>query len=105
MAGIGQAATPANHSDPALSEASFNVSKPSLEHLSSSYLLPVLLGRRISAHAALSPTDWSGEPHLDPVTIATEGVDAAARDFLAGMTDRYAVALFEELFIPRSWSV
>jgi dGTPase len=42
---------------------------------------------------------------LDPVTIETEGLDAAARDFLAGMTDRYAVALFEDLFVPRSWSV
>jgi dGTPase len=43
--------------------------------------------------------------YLDPTTIELEGIDAAARDFLAGMTDRYAVALFEELFVPRSWSV
>jgi dGTPase len=42
---------------------------------------------------------------LDSTTMADEGLDAAARDFLAGMTDRYAVALFEELFVPRSWSV
>jgi dGTPase len=45
------------------------------------------------------------EQFLDPVTISSEGLEAAARDFLAGMTDRYAVALFEELFVPRSWSV
>ena len=45
------------------------------------------------------------EPYLDRVTMDTEGLDAAARDFLAGMTDRYAVALFEELFVPRSWNV
>jgi dGTPase len=45
------------------------------------------------------------EQFLDAVTIESEGLDAAARDFLAGMTDRYAVALFEELFVPRSWSV
>ena len=32
-----------------------------------------------------------------------EGLDAAARDFLAGMTDRYAVALYEHLFIPKPW--
>ena len=32
-----------------------------------------------------------------------EGLDAAARDFLAGMTDRYAVRLFEQLFIPKPW--
>ena len=40
---------------------------------------------------------------LDTVTVDTEGLDAAARDFLAGMTDRYAVELFERLFIPKPW--
>jgi dGTPase len=40
---------------------------------------------------------------LDSQTIEHEGLDAAARDFLAGMTDRYAVRLFEDLFIPRPW--
>ncbi len=32
-----------------------------------------------------------------------EGLDAAARDFVAGMTDRFAVALYEQLFIPKPW--
>jgi dGTPase len=45
------------------------------------------------------------ETHLDPATIDAEGLDAAALDFLAGMTDRYAVALFQELYVPKSWSV
>ena len=27
------------------------------------------------------------------------------RDFLAGMTDRYAVRLFEQLFIPKPWAI
>jgi dGTPase len=45
------------------------------------------------------------EQYLDRTTIETEGLDAAARDFLAGMTDRYAVALFQELFVPRSWGL
>lgn len=40
---------------------------------------------------------------LDPRTIEAEGVDVAAQDFLAGMTDRYAVDLFERLFIPKPW--
>jgi dGTPase len=40
---------------------------------------------------------------LDQRTVAEEGVDAAARDFLAGMTDRYAVNLFETLFVPKPW--
>jgi dGTPase len=43
------------------------------------------------------------EEFLDRRVLETEGVDAAARDFLAGMTDRYAVALFERLFIPKPW--
>jgi dGTPase len=40
---------------------------------------------------------------LDQRTIEEEGIDPAARDFLAGMTDRYAVSLFESLFIPKPW--
>jgi dGTPase len=42
---------------------------------------------------------------LDPRTIEAEGLDAATRDFIAGMTDRYAVRLFEQLFIPKPWTV
>jgi dGTPase len=40
---------------------------------------------------------------LDGRIIDSEGLDAAARDFLAGMTDRFAVALYERLFIPKPW--
>jgi len=43
------------------------------------------------------------EVFLDLRTVEAEGVDVAAQDFLAGMTDRYAVRLFEELFIPKPW--
>ena len=42
---------------------------------------------------------------LEPSTVETEGLDAAARDFVAGMTDRYAVRLFEQLFIPKPWAI
>ena len=41
--------------------------------------------------------------YLDARTIEKEGLDAATRDFLAGMTDRYAVNLYEQLFIPKPW--
>jgi dGTPase len=46
-------------------------------------------------------------PHefLDGRTVEAEGLDAAARDFVAGMTDRYAVRLFEQLFIPKPWAI
>jgi dGTPase len=42
---------------------------------------------------------------LDRKTIDVEGLDAATRDFIAGMTDRYAVRLYEQLFIPKPWTV
>jgi dGTPase len=42
---------------------------------------------------------------LDLRTVETEGLDAATRDFIAGMTDRYAVRLFEQLYIPKPWGV
>jgi len=40
---------------------------------------------------------------LDRRILETEGLDIAARDFLAGMTDRFAVTLYERLFIPKPW--
>jgi dGTPase len=40
---------------------------------------------------------------LDPFVLQRDGVDAATRDFLAGMTDRYAITLYEQLFIPKPW--
>jgi dGTPase len=42
---------------------------------------------------------------LDLRIVASEGLDAATRDFIAGMTDRYAVGLYEQLFIPKPWTV
>lgn len=35
--------------------------------------------------------------------LETEGVERAAADHIAGMTDRYAEWVFEDLFIPHSW--
>ena len=41
---------------------------------------------------------------LDLRVVDHEGLDAATRDFIAGMTDRYAVSLYEQLFIPKPWT-
>ena len=43
------------------------------------------------------------EQFLDHQTLKRDGLDVAAKDFLAGMTDRYAIGLFKELFVPRPW--
>jgi dGTPase len=45
------------------------------------------------------------DEYLDRQTIEHEGIDAAVRDFIAGMTDRYAVRLYEELYIPKPWAI
>ena len=42
---------------------------------------------------------------LDRKTVETEGLDAATRDFIAGMTDRYAVRLCEQLYIAKPWAI
>ena len=43
------------------------------------------------------------EEFLDRVIVETDGLDTAAKDFLAGMTDRFAINLYERLFIPKPW--
>ncbi len=35
----------------------------------------------------------------------TEGKERAACDYVAGMTDHYAVACYQELFIPKAWNM
>lgn len=34
-----------------------------------------------------------------------EGIERAAADFISGMTDRYAISIYKEFFIPESWGV
>jgi len=46
--------------------------------------------------AFLKETDRN-DFHDDPV--------ACVRDFIAGMTDRYAFSLFERIFLPMPWSI
>ena len=36
-------------------------------------------------------------------TSSEEPVERLAIDFIAGMTDRYAINLYEKLFMPRPW--
>lgn len=36
-------------------------------------------------------------------TVKKEGTERAVTDYIAGMTDRYAVSVFDNLFVPKSW--
>ena len=42
-------------------------------------------------------------PVENKLTASSEGITRAVCDYLAGMTDRYAIEQFERLFVPRSW--
>ena len=52
---------------------------------------------------------YQGHPDELPAEFqeirAREGVDRAVCDYIAGMTDKYAVEKFGDLFIPMAWSV
>ncbi len=41
------------------------------------------------------------EEYLD--ILQEEGVNIAVKDYIAGMTDRYALTLYSELFVPKGW--
>ncbi len=43
------------------------------------------------------------EPYVKPYPAA-DPVERRVGDFIAGMTDRYALDLYEKIFFPRSWS-
>ena len=32
-----------------------------------------------------------------------DGVNTIVKDYIAGMTDRFAINLYSELFVPKSW--
>jgi dGTPase len=36
---------------------------------------------------------------------AGDSLVVRAGDFIAGMTDRYAMALYEQVFLPKSWPI
>ncbi len=52
---------------------------------------------------------FAGHPdEIPPEILAAGGLGEAARaagDFLAGMTDRYALATYQRLFLPKPWAV
>ena len=48
------------------------------------------------------PDDLSYEKGV-MARCAKVGVERAVCDYVAGMTDRFAVSTFEKLFVPNSW--
>jgi dGTPase len=49
----------------------------------------------------------NGDPgkFLDPADVEKYGLNQAAVDFISGMTDVYAIDLYQQLVVPQRWSV
>ena len=37
--------------------------------------------------------------------LETDGINEVVKDHIAGMTDRYAIKLYSELFVPLGWKI
>ena len=75
------------------------------------YTNPVAKGEEVKAKAIIAQLyrfyiDHPGRMPEEYRRIADqEGLDRAVCDYISGMSDRYCVAAFEEIFIPKSWGV
>jgi dGTPase len=49
-------------------------------------------------HPESMPVEYQDDPR-------GEGVDRRVADYIAGMTDSFAIHLFQELFVPKMWPV
>lgn len=43
-------------------------------------------------------------PELYQNIISEDGIACAVKDYISGMTDRYAISLYSNLFVPKGWS-
>jgi dGTPase len=58
--------------------------------------------RRIYEHYVKHPDELPAVYQHNP---RGESFDRRLTDYIAGMTDTYAIQLFQELYIPRVWTV
>ncbi len=49
-------------------------------------------------HADQMPAEWAANPRDEPI-------ERRVADYIAGMTDRYAVQVFQRLYVPQQWAV
>lgn len=56
------------------------------------------LFRHYTEHRDALPSEYQDDPRQ-------EGIERRAVDYIAGMTDVFAIATFEELFVPKMWPI
>ena len=75
------------------------------------YHNPTAKGEESKVLGVIAPLHTYYSSHVDRLPeeyrriAGEEGAETAAADYVSGMTDSFAIAAFEELFIPKSWSV
>ena len=75
------------------------------------YTNPVAKGEEVKAKAIIGELYrfFSDHPQRMPEEYQAiadqEGLDRAVCDYISGMSDRFCVAAFEEIFIPKSWGL
>jgi dGTPase len=69
------------------------------------YLTPTVRGEFVKAQRTLTALFEHVVAHPEEFLTmdGAEPVERLAIDFIAGMTDRYAINLYERLFVPRAW--
>lgn len=69
------------------------------------YLTPAVRNEFVKAQRTLTALFEHVTAHPEEFldTKSEETVERLAVDFIAGMTDRYAINLYERLFVPRAW--
>ncbi len=80
-------------------EAVYNnpVVKGASETMKINHLLSSLYGYYLD-HPEKLPADLKD-------VIEGEGIETAVKDHIAGMTDRYAISAFQQIFVPEGWKV
>jgi dGTPase len=73
------------------------------------YTNPVAKGEEVKAESLVKSlfTYYRENPEKLPdqyhKTVEEEGAYRAAADYIAGMTDHYAIAVYQSLFVPKAW--
>ena len=99
--------TAAAKEKPEIAEATKELRKFLFENV---YTNPVAKGEEGKAEELLAAlyNYFVEKPELLPKEqkrwLESDGVERAVCDYIAGMTDRYAVTLYRQLFIPKMWS-
>ena len=73
------------------------------------YLNPVAKSQEIKSRALLIRLFEYYVKHADAMPtlyrrhVERDGVERCVCDFISGMTDRYAIETYSELFVPKMW--